>query len=44
MSDFKQVMPLDDFDWESYEGGSINGGQTEEEQEKAYGDALNQIT
>ena len=44
MSDFKQVMPLDDFDWESYEGGSINAGQTKEEQEKAYGDTLNQIT
>ncbi len=44
MSDLKQVKPLEDFDWDSYEGNGVNADTSKEEQEKAYGDTLNQIT
>src|SRR5574344_1354216 len=44
MNDLNQVQPLDEFDWDSYEGGGVKAEQTKEEQEKAYGNTLNQIT
>jgi small subunit ribosomal protein S1 len=44
MNDLNQVKPLDEFDWDSYEGGDAKAEQTKDEQEKAYGNTLNQIT
>ena len=44
MSDLKQVKPLDDFDWDAYEDNGASAGTSKEEQEKAYGDTLNQIS
>ena len=43
MSNFKNVQPLDDFNWEDFEnGGSSN--VSKEELEKAYGETLNKVS
>ena len=43
MADFKNVAPLEDFDWEAYEGGSTNVEASHEEQEAAYSSSLNKV-
>ena len=43
MADFKNVAPLEDFDWEAYEGGSANVEASHEEQEAAYSSSLNKV-
>ncbi|MBQ0088426.1 MAG: 30S ribosomal protein S1 [Prevotellaceae bacterium] len=43
MSNFKDVQPLEDFNWDSYSEGSTQTEQSKEEIEKAYGSTLNQV-
>jgi small subunit ribosomal protein S1 len=43
MSNFKNVAPLEDFDWESYEHGSA-ADASKEAQEKAYDNTLNKVS
>ena len=43
MSDFKNVQPLEDFNWEEFENGSSTGSSREETQ-KAYDETLNKVT
>ncbi len=43
MADFKNVAPLEDFDWESYEKGGASTTQTKEQQEQAYDSTLNKV-
>ena len=42
MSNLKDVQPLQDFDWEAYEGKSTSASE-KEQIEKAYGDSLAQV-
>ncbi len=42
MSNFNNVQPLDDFNWDEFENGSATG-ETKEALEKAYDDTLNKI-
>ncbi len=43
MADFKNVNPIEDFDWEAFEKGSAAAGQTREQQEQAYDATLNKV-
>ena len=43
MSNFKNVQPLDDFNWEEFEMGT-NAGVSKEDLEKAYDETLNKVT
>ena len=42
MADFKNVKPLDDFNWDDFESNKTTGKSTEE-LEKAYDDTLNKV-
>ena len=42
MSNFKNVQPLDDFNWEEFENGA-NVGTSKEELTKAYDETLNKV-
>ncbi len=42
MSDFKNVKPLDDFNWDEFENGTSSSVK-KEDQEKAYDETLNKI-
>ena len=42
MSDYKNVQPLDDFNWDSFENGSTTN-VSKEDLEKAYDETLNKI-
>jgi small subunit ribosomal protein S1 len=44
MSDLKNVVPVEDFDWESFENGSTNETVSKEELEKAYDETLNKVS
>ena len=43
MSNFKNVQPLDDFNWEEFENGSISGA-SKEAQEESYAATLNKVS
>ncbi len=43
MSDFKDVQPLADFNWEEFENGT-HAGSNKEEMQKAYNETLNKVT
>ena len=43
MADFKNVAPLEDFDWEAYASGDSNTGASREAQEEAYAGSLNKV-
>ena len=43
MNNFKNVTPLEDFDWNACEGATL-GAEEKEQIEKAYGDSFNQVT
>ena len=43
MSNFKNVQPLDDFNWEEFEQGT-NAGVSKEDLEKVYDETLNKVT
>ncbi len=43
MSDFKNVQPLEDFDWEQFESNS-SAGVSKEELTKAYDETLNKVS
>ena len=44
MENFKNVAPLADFDWESFESGNVAGGQSVEELTAAYETTLGRIS
>ena len=44
MSDFKNIQPLDDFDWEAYEEGAAQTEQSREDQQAAYEKSLNNVS
>ena len=43
MADFKNVVPVEDFDWEAYEKGNAATAQTHEQMEQAYDSTLNKV-
>jgi len=43
MADYKNVAPLEGFDWEAYANGDANSGVSREAQESAYEGSLNKI-
>ena len=43
MADFKNVAPIEDFDWEGYAKGDNNTEVSREAQEEAYAGSLNKI-
>ncbi len=43
MSNFKNVQPLDDFNWDEFENGA-NAGVSKTDLEKAYDETLNKVT
>ena len=43
MNNLKNVAPLEDFDWNAYESGSVASEQSKEELEKAYDNTLNKV-
>ncbi len=44
MTDFKNVAPLEDFDWEAFEKGGAEVDSSRNEQEAAYENSLNKVT
>ncbi|MBR4527077.1 MAG: S1 RNA-binding domain-containing protein, partial [Bacteroidaceae bacterium] len=44
MADFRNVAPLEDFDWEAYANGDNNASQSREAQTEAYEGSLNKIS
>ncbi len=44
MADFKNVAPLEDFDWEAYASGDNNTSASREAQEEAYAGSLNKVS
>ena len=44
MEDFKNVKPLEDFNWDAYENGESTTASSHEEQEKAYDSTLNKVS
>ncbi|MCR5851299.1 MAG: 30S ribosomal protein S1 [Bacteroidaceae bacterium] len=44
MADFKNVAPLEDFDWEAYEQGDSNTNVSREAQTEAYEGSLNKVS
>jgi len=43
MSKLQQVQPLDEFDWESFEQGTVETSEEKAAIEKAYGESFNQV-
>ena len=43
MADFKNVAPIEDFDWEAYESGDVKTDVSREAQEEAYAGSLNNV-
>ena len=43
MADFKNVAPIEDFDWEAYESGDAKTDVSREAQEEAYAGSLNNV-
>ncbi len=43
MENFKNVAPLSDFDWNAFENGTTEAGQSKEELEKAYDQTLGSV-
>ena len=43
MTDYKNVAPLEGFDWEAYANGDVQSGVSREAQESAYDGSLNNI-
>ena len=41
--ELKNIAPLENFDWDSYEKGAVESQTSKEEQEKAYDETLNQV-
>jgi len=44
MADFKNVAPLEDFNWEAYEKGDSNTNESREAQTEAYEGSLNKVS
>jgi len=44
MEDYKEVKPLDSFNWDEFENGSVETTKSHEELEKTYDDTLNKIS
>jgi len=43
MENLKNVAPLQEFDWDAYENGSVSTGKTKQELEQAYDTTLNKV-
>ncbi len=43
MTDYKNVTPLEGFDWEAYAKGDANTEVSQEDQQNAYENSLNKI-
>ena len=43
MNNYKEVQPLEDFNWESFEQGTLETSEEKEAAVKAYGDSFNQV-
>lgn len=44
MEDYKEVKPLDNFNWDEFEKGAVETTKSHEELEKTYDDTLNKIS
>lgn len=43
MENLKNIAPLEDFDWNAFENGTVESTQSHEEQEKAYDNTLGRV-
>jgi len=43
MADYKNIQPLQDFDWNSFENGTTNSDASKDEQEKVYDQTLGKV-
>ena len=43
MENLKNIKPLEDFDWESYEKGSVVSEDAHKDMEKSYDETLNKV-
>ena len=43
MEDFKNIAPLQDFDWDAFENGNAGSGMTKDQLEQAYDATLNKV-
>ena len=44
MENYKNIQPLSEFDWEAFEKGSVEGGESQQEQEASYDKTLGNVT
>ena len=44
MENYKNIQPLSEFDWEAFEKGSVEGGESQQEQEASYDKTLGSVT
>ena len=44
MENYKNIQPLSEFDWEAFEKGSVEGGESHKEQEASYDKTLGNVT
>ncbi len=44
MEDYKEVKPLDSFNWDEFENGAVETAKSHDELEKTYDDTLNKIS
>ena len=44
MENYKNIQPLFEFDWEAFEKGSVEGGESQQEQEASYDKTLGNVT
>ena len=44
MENYKNIQPLSEFDWEAFEKGTVEGGESHKEQEASYDKTLGNVT
>ena len=44
MENYKNIQPLSEFDWEAFERGTVEGGESHKEQEASYDKTLGNVT
>ena len=44
MENYKNIQPLSEFDWEAFEKGTVEGGESQQEQEASYDKTLGNVT
>ena len=44
MENYKNIQPLSEFDWEAFEKGTVEGGESQQEKEASYDKTLGNVT